>query len=95
MAAPREQVQPQPQPQPARRPVPCSSASPSIDVSSRLIRLGLEPSGEVEVPTDAAEAGWYRLGPPPGAPGTAVILGHVDSVDGPAVFARLDPAGDG
>jgi len=35
-------------------------------------------------------AGWYALGPRPGEPGSAVILGHVDSKeDGPAVFFRL------
>jgi sortase (surface protein transpeptidase) len=34
-------------------------------------------------------AGWYALGPRPGDPGSAVILGHVDSTRGPAVFYRL------
>jgi sortase (surface protein transpeptidase) len=34
-------------------------------------------------------AGWYELGPRPGDPGSAVILGHVDSRRGPAVFFRL------
>jgi len=34
-------------------------------------------------------AGWYALGPRPGDPGSAVILGHVDSKRGPAVFYRL------
>jgi sortase (surface protein transpeptidase) len=37
----------------------------------------------------AAVAGWYALGPRPGDPGSAVILGHVDSKRGPAVFFRL------
>lgn len=41
------------------------------------------------MPKDPDRAGWYRLGPAPGAPGSAVILGHVDSAEGPAVFARL------
>ena len=97
VATPRQKVRQEPEQdqkqQPAPRPV--SLGIPSIDVSSRLIRLGLESNGEVEVPTDAGDAGWYRLGPPPGAPGTAVILGHVDSVDGPAVFARLTQLGTG
>jgi sortase (surface protein transpeptidase) len=34
-------------------------------------------------------AGWYALGPRPGDLGSAVILGHVDSTRGPAVFFRL------
>jgi hypothetical protein len=34
--------------------------------------------------------GWYRLGPTPGEPGAAVVLGHVDAESvGPAVFYRL------
>jgi sortase (surface protein transpeptidase) len=34
-------------------------------------------------------AGWYRLGPAPGALGPAVLAGHVDTYKGPAVFYRL------
>lgn len=62
---------------------------PTIGVSARVTRLGLNPERTVEVPSDPAATGWYRLGPRPGAEGSAVILGHVDSVDGPAVFYRL------
>jgi sortase (surface protein transpeptidase) len=43
----------------------------------------------VQVPTDFAQVGWYRQGPTPGETGSAVILGHVDSYQGPAVFYRL------
>ena len=37
------------------------------------------------------EAGWYagEGGTRPGDPGSAVLLGHVDSTAGPAVFYRL------
>ncbi len=38
---------------------------------------------------DADQAGWFALGPPPGAVGSSIILGHVDSVAGPAVLAKL------
>lgn len=62
---------------------------PAIGVSARITQLGLNADRTVEVPTDPAATGWYRLGPRPGAEGSAVILGHVDSVDGPAVFYRL------
>jgi sortase family protein len=41
------------------------------------------------VPSRWGVAGWYALGPRPGDPGSAVILGHVDSKRGPAVFYRL------
>lgn len=61
----------------------------SIGVSTRLVRLGLQEDGTVEVPSVRGTAGWFRLGTVPGERGSAVILGHVDSVDGPDVFADL------
>ena len=60
-----------------------------------VIRLGQHQDGTVEVPENPAVAGWFRLGPPPGAAGSSVILGHVDSTSGPAVFFRLDELSPG
>ena len=37
----------------------------------------------------AQEAGWYDQGPTPGQYGPAVIVGHVDTTSGPAVFHKL------
>jgi hypothetical protein len=68
---------------------PVALSIPAIRVRTTLADLGQNPDGTVEVPTDPDLAGWYRLGTRPGAVGSAVILGHVDSVEGPAVFARL------
>jgi hypothetical protein len=62
---------------------------PGLDVRSPLEGLGQQPYGTVEVPHDWNRAGWYRRSPRPGEPGAAVILGHVDSPTGPAVFAGL------
>jgi sortase (surface protein transpeptidase) len=62
---------------------------PAIDVSTPLVKLGRLPDGSLEVPKDWDTAGWYDKGPRPGQPGPAVILGHVDSKTGPAVFYRL------
>ncbi len=68
---------------------PVAISIPAIGVRSVLGGLGLNGDGTVEVPTDPDLAGWYRLGTRPGAVGSAVILGHVDSDEGPAVFYRL------
>jgi len=57
--------------------------------SSSLESLGVDDKGAMEVPQDPAEAGWYELGPPPGALGPAVIAGHVTWNQVPAVFYRL------
>jgi hypothetical protein len=62
---------------------------PAIGVSTPLVPLGQLPDGSIEVPKDWDTAGWYDRGPRPGQPGPAVILGHVDSKSGPAVFFRL------
>jgi hypothetical protein len=70
-------------------PIPVRLEIPRIQVASSLDRLGRAPDGTVQVPSRWDVAGWYALGPRPGDPGSAVILGHVDSKRGPAVFFRL------
>jgi LPXTG-site transpeptidase (sortase) family protein len=73
----------------AQRSAPVELRIPAIDVSVPVSELGLNPDETVEVPTDFQKPGWYRLGTAPGQLGSAVILGHVDSFRGPAVFFRL------
>jgi sortase (surface protein transpeptidase) len=71
------------------RSAPVAISIPAIDLATSLSRLGLNADGTVQVPNDPAKAGWFRLGPSPGQLGSSVILGHVDSYQGPAVFYRL------
>ena len=68
---------------------PLGVSIPRLDVASRLVRLGTDDQGAMEVPQDPATAGWYHLGPTPGALGPAVIAGHVTWNQVPAVFFRL------
>jgi sortase (surface protein transpeptidase) len=68
---------------------PVTLTIPALGVRTHLIRLGQHEDGTVEVPADPDRAGWFRLGPTPGEAGSSVILGHVDSTSGPAVFYRL------
>jgi len=71
-------------------PAPVRIEIPRIGVASPLDRLGRAADRTVEVPDRWERAGWYADGTRPGDPGSAVILGHVDSRrDGPAVFFRL------
>jgi hypothetical protein len=75
-------------------PVPVRLEIPSIGVDTGLQRLGKEQDGTVAVPGGRHkwdEAGWYagEGGTRPGDPGSAVLLGHVDSRAGPAVFYRV------
>ena len=73
-------------------PAPVRLEIARIGVSTGLQRLGKDRHGAVEVPSGPHRwdtAGWYAAGTRPGDPGSAVILGHVDSTSGPAVFYRL------
>ena len=63
---------------------------PALGVDAPLTHLGVAPNGTIEVPADFAVPGWFDQGPRPGQPGPAVVLGHVDSKAGPAVFYRLN-----
>jgi sortase (surface protein transpeptidase) len=65
---------------------------PTIGVAAKIMPVGLNKDGTVEVPPLelAWLAGWYQRGRSPGEIGNAVIIGHVDSYKtGPAVFFRL------
>ena len=69
---------------------------PLIGVQTQLVTLGLTSTGELQVPPSTSVAGWYTGSPRPGAIGSAVIVGHIDSLSGPGVFYRLSElaAGD-
>ncbi len=61
----------------------------AIGVSADVEGVGLAADGSLALPTDVARVGWFTGSSPPGDKGPAVMVGHLDSVDGPAVFARL------
>ncbi|MER6342869.1 class F sortase [Streptomyces sp. NPDC001595] len=64
---------------------------PAIRVDAPLTGLGLTPAGSLDVPPPEKKnlAGWYEAGTTPGERGTAIVAGHVDNADGPAVFYGL------
>jgi hypothetical protein len=68
---------------------PVAISIPRIGVQSRLVELGLDADGAMEVPQDPARAGWFTGGPAPGALGPAVIAGHVTWNGAREVFYRL------
>jgi LPXTG-site transpeptidase (sortase) family protein len=68
---------------------PVSITIPSIGVKASMIHLGLTKTGALQVPGSTTVAGWYTGSPRPGATGSAVIAGHIDSYKGPGVFYRL------
>lgn len=61
-----------------------------IGLDTPVVEVGVQSDGQMEVPEDVDDAGWYRHGPTPGAPGNAVVAGHVDDrVQGLGAFHRL------
>lgn len=69
--------------------VPVRLRIPSIGVNTGLDQVGLDPDGTITAPKTFQKAAWYNGGPRPGQPGPAVLLGHVDTKSGPAVFYGL------
>lgn len=62
---------------------------PRLDLDEDLIELGIDADDRLEVPDDPARVGWFTGGSRPGESGATVLVGHLDSTAGPAVFARL------
>ena len=93
--SPGEAVPQRPAPPPAHAPLQTSPPTgvriPSLGVDAPLTGVGLGPQGLLRVPSPqkANLAGWYDGAAAPGARGTAVVVGHVDNEEGPAVFFRL------
>ncbi|MFF4345992.1 class F sortase [Streptomyces sp. NPDC001530] len=79
----------------AAAPLPYSVADrvriPAIQVDAPVMPVGLDIDGWVAAPPpdDPNLAGWFTGAVSPGEKGTAVIVGHVDNMRGPAVFYGL------
>jgi LPXTG-site transpeptidase (sortase) family protein len=71
------------------RGTPARIVIPAANVDAPVVDLNKNPDGTLQVP-DWQDTGWWERGPEPGERGPAVIVGHVDSTAGPAVFADLD-----
>ncbi|MEU9507892.1 class F sortase [Micromonospora sp. NPDC048170] len=76
---------------PLHRAEPVDVRIPAIDVRARIVPVGADAEGRLEVPPPDRPtlAGWYRHGVSPGETGNAVLVGHVDTAAGPAVFFDL------
>ena len=70
---------------------PVAVRIPAHDVVSRVVPVGVDQgTGELSVPADPAQVGWYQFGATPGAAGAAVLAGHVDWKGRPGAFIHLD-----
>lgn len=62
---------------------------PSLKVDAPIEDVGRLENGQMGVPQDPDNIGWFEPGILPGAQGNAVMAGHIDSLTGPAVFHNL------
>lgn len=76
---------------------PAEVRIPSLGVNSRVVPIGVDRAGELEIPEDVRTVGWYRFGPRPGdRQGSVVMSGHLDSAEqGKGSFFRLGELGPG
>ncbi|SDE21038.1 protein of unknown function [Blastococcus fimeti] len=74
---------------PAQDAAPVRVRASAVGLDAPLTGTGLDTTGGLAVPADAAVAGWYAGSPVPGQPGPAVLAGHVDWAGSPGAFAGL------
>jgi Sortase domain len=73
------------------RSIPTRITIASLRVHARIVEVSHADDGSIGTPLadPAGTAGWYGHGPSPGERGSAVIVGHVDTADQPAIFHSL------
>jgi Sortase domain len=81
---------------PAPSPLPQGPISPPVqllipflDIHRAVEKVGVDQSGVLNLPVNAWNAGWFKWGPVPGAPGDAVIEGHSGYPGKPLIFGKL------
>ncbi|CEA08374.1 Sortase family protein [Arthrobacter saudimassiliensis] len=95
-----------PQPTPAPGDIPVRDAAPTPEITRpapvrvqieeigldlEVVPTGVRDDGEMVLPDNHRQAGWYRYGPPPGSPaGSAVLAAHLDTGTEALPIARLD-----
>jgi sortase (surface protein transpeptidase) len=77
-------------------PTPTRLHIEAIGVSADIQPHGVDRStGQMDIPDNVSDVAWYKYGPSPGDPGSAVLAAHVDlQGQGPGVFfdlERLEP----
>ncbi len=64
---------------------------PSIKIDTTFQYVGLTGNNNIGTPTNYYQVAWFKLSSVPGEPGTAVISGHLDTINSPyGIFYNLD-----
>ncbi|MFF4762017.1 class F sortase [Streptomyces sp. NPDC001292] len=75
-----------------RRSQPTRLSIPDIGVDAPFTKLSVNASGRLNPPPadNTNMVGWFKGGPSPGERGASIVVGHLDTKTGPAVFAELE-----
>ena len=86
-----------PEPPPAEIADPVGLRIETLEVDAPVAAYGVnQRTGEMAVPGNVTEVGWYKFGPSPGEAGSAVLAAHVDlASSGPGVFFDLGTLNEG
>ncbi|HXN03722.1 MAG TPA: class F sortase [Candidatus Acidoferrum sp.] len=68
---------------------PAQLLIPSLNIHRPVEGVGVNRFGVMNLPVNGWNAGWFKGGPIPGAPGDAVIEGHAGYPDQPMIFGKL------
>ena len=70
--------------------IPVQIIIPTIHIDTKIQSVGITSKGNMGVPNNFTDTGWYKYGSLPGTIGSSVIDGHVDNGLGiSAVFKHL------
>lgn len=59
-------------------PKPARLRIDAMAIDAPVGHYGVADNGQMDVPDNVTEVGWYKFGPSPGEPGSAVLAAHVD-----------------
>ncbi len=66
-----------------------------IGLDASIIPVGVTKEGNMDVPKNLTQVGWYNKGPKPGEKGKAVLDGHYGAPNQVGVFRKLDGLKEG
>ena len=69
--------------------IPVAILIPALNVHRPVEAVGTDRWGYMYTPSNLWDAGWYKAGPVPGAPGDAVLEGHAGYPSKPLLFGKL------
>jgi sortase A len=70
--------------------IPSRLIVPKLKINTEVEHVGVDKNQNMDVPKQAMNVAWYKLGYKPGEIGNAVLAGHYDRKNGsPAIFYNL------